>query len=202
MNLVSLVFSLVVTATSVRFVAVLATTLQLAGLLLCATATSTLQILLGFGGLVGVGVGLTLVNNIILVKKQFKATLSTAFAVACSTIALLGIPLPELLDWLGNLLAVQHTETGQSLPQPLLAFSLLRDHSNITSGECNVNHRADCLMHQVFNMTVTLMSGSSCLGYLGAALMKGETSCREQCREMSHCRNTAEKVKTFQKMFK
>ena len=55
------------------------------------------------------------------------------------------------------------------------------------------------MVHQVFNMTVLLMSGHSCLGYLGAALMKGETSCREQCKEMSHCHNTAEKVETFRK---
>jgi len=97
MNLVSIFVGPMVKARSSRFVATIATFCQVSGLILCAFSNSSAWLMVGFGILVGTGVGLSFVNNIIIVQKSFKST-SLAFGSALTIISLLGVAIPPVIN--------------------------------------------------------------------------------------------------------
>ena len=97
MNLVSIFVGPMVKARSSRFVATIATFCQVLGLIVCAFSNSSAWLMVGFGILVGTGVGLSFVNNIIIVQKSFKST-SLAFGSALTIISLLGVAIPPVIN--------------------------------------------------------------------------------------------------------
>jgi len=97
MNLVSIFVGPMVKARSSRFVATFATFCQVSGLIVCAFSNSSAWLMVGFGILVGTGVGLSFVNNIIIVQKSFKST-SLAFGSALTIISLLGVAIPPVIN--------------------------------------------------------------------------------------------------------
>jgi len=97
MNLVSIFVGPMVKARSSRFVATIATFCQVSGLIVCAFSNSSAWLMVGFGILVGTGVGLSFVNNIIIVQKSFKST-SLAFGSALTIISLLGVAIPPVIN--------------------------------------------------------------------------------------------------------
>jgi len=97
MNLVSIFVGPMVKARSSRFVATIATFCQVFGLIVCAFSNSSYMLMVGFGILVGTGVGLSFVNNIIIVQKSFKST-SLAFGLALTIISLLGVAIPPVTN--------------------------------------------------------------------------------------------------------
>ena len=102
---------------SFRWVAVISTLLQVLGLSLCALTVTEhfCWTLLGLGVLVGSGVGITFINNIVICHKTFPNSLTLVFgeisaedtlqykhdfiiaAIALSTICLIGSAVPKLL---------------------------------------------------------------------------------------------------------
>ena len=69
-------------ANSPRFAALLATSSQFFGLIICPFSRSIAMIMVGFGVFVGAGAGLSLVNNIIITKKNFPNSMGTAVVSA------------------------------------------------------------------------------------------------------------------------
>ena len=100
MNIVSIFVGPLVKAKSPRFVANLATSCQVLGILICSFSGSTFVIMIGFGIFVGAGVGISLVNNIIIVKKHFQNSIGIAFGTALTCICLAGLLIPQILKTL------------------------------------------------------------------------------------------------------
>lgn len=98
MNLVSIFVGPMVKARSSRFVAIIATSCQVLGLVICAFSNSSALIMIGFGILVGTGVGLSFVNNIIIVRKHFPSNVALAFGTALSFICLAGLAIPQVVN--------------------------------------------------------------------------------------------------------
>ena len=95
MNIVSIFVGPLVKAKSPRFVANLATSCQVLGILICSFSGSTFVIMIGFGIFVGAGVGISLFNNIIIVKKHFQNSIGIAFGTALTCICLAGLLIPQ-----------------------------------------------------------------------------------------------------------
>jgi len=98
MNFVSIFVGPLVKAKSPRFVAVLATSSQVFGLIICAFSGSIAMIMVGFGIFVGAGAGLSLVNNIIITKKNFPNSMGIAIGIALTCICLTGLVIPQILQ--------------------------------------------------------------------------------------------------------
>ena len=98
MNIVSIFVGPMVKARSSRFVAILATSCQVLGLVICAFSNCTALIIIGFGMFVGTGVGLSFVNNIIIVTKYFPKSTGIAFGTALSCICLIGLVIPLIME--------------------------------------------------------------------------------------------------------
>ena len=113
MNIVSIFVSPLVNARSPRFVAVIATTCQVSGLLICSISDSLPVIMVGFGVVTGSGVGLSLVNNIIIVKKHFPNSIGIAFGVALTLICIVGLLIPQILQELINYFQSQNDLVNQ-----------------------------------------------------------------------------------------
>ena len=100
MNIVSIFAGPLVKARNPRFVAVLATSSQVLGLVICAFSSSISQIMLGFGIFVGAGVGFALINNIIITKKNFPNSMGIAIGIALTFICLTGLVIPQIFQLL------------------------------------------------------------------------------------------------------
>ena len=99
MNIVSMFVGPLVKAKSPRFVAFLATSSQLLGLVICAFSGSTAVIMVGFGILVGAGVGLSLVNNIFIVKKKFPNIIGIVLWNSFNMHLLSRVDLPQIMHF-------------------------------------------------------------------------------------------------------
>ena len=98
MNLVSIFVGPLVKAKGHRYVAILATSSQVVGLVICAFSGSITILMIGFGVFVGMGVGLALVNNIIITKKTFPNSVGIAVGTALTCICLTGLLIPQILQ--------------------------------------------------------------------------------------------------------
>ena len=80
MNTAGFSVNLLLKKVSHRLVAAIATTLQVAGLAMCALTVGGEEVwsILGLGVLVGSGLGITFMNNIMISNKTFPNSLTTA----------------------------------------------------------------------------------------------------------------------------
>jgi len=153
MNLAAVLVSPLVRVSSPAFVAGLATTLQIGGLLIAAYTNSEAGIEIGFGVLVGAGAGISLVNNIIFVKRNFETRLvSLVFGVAITSICLLGLPIPYLMSFLktatdkdyAKVIAVYAGLSGIGCVGAILMRSKTAEHQSAEAPSCSIAVRQTC----------------------------------------------------------
>jgi len=82
---------------SERFVAVLATCLQVVGLLVSAFSTSIIHLVIGFSAIWGCGLGVSNTNSIIILNKYFKNRVGLANGLLLSSISIIGLILPQVV---------------------------------------------------------------------------------------------------------
>ena len=85
---------------SERFVAICSTTLLVGGLILCAFSTSTYDLMISYGFVVGCGFGLGNANAILILNKYFKKRIGAAFGLMATGLAIGAQALPQLMRWL------------------------------------------------------------------------------------------------------
>ena len=82
---------------SERFVAVCATLVQVTGIVICVFSTSTIHLVLGLGVICGSGIGISSINNVIIVNKYFKNKVGLALGIAISAIGIFGLAVPQVI---------------------------------------------------------------------------------------------------------
>ena len=85
---------------SERFVAICSTTLLVGGLVLCAFSTSTYDLMISYGLIVGCGFGLGNANAILILNKYFKKRIGAAFGLMATGLAIGAQAMPQLMRWL------------------------------------------------------------------------------------------------------
>ena len=85
---------------SERFVALCSTTLLVGGLILCAFSTSTYDLVISYGIVVGCGFGLGNANAILILNKYFKKRVGAAFGLMATGLAIGAQVMPQLMRWL------------------------------------------------------------------------------------------------------
>ena len=85
---------------SERFVALCSTTLLVGGLILCAFSTSTYDLVISYGIVVGCGFGLGNANAILILNKYFKKRVGAAFGLMATGLAIGSQVMPQLMRWL------------------------------------------------------------------------------------------------------
>ena len=94
---------------SSRFVAFCATLLNVVGLVIIALSTSTELMFLGYGLVMGAGMGLNNPNNIIIMSKYFKKRLGSAYGLYATGLTVFQLALPQLVTFLLNNFSDQTT---------------------------------------------------------------------------------------------
>ena len=85
---------------SERFVALCSTTLLVGGLVLCAFSTSTYDLMISYGFVVGCGFGLGNANAILILNKYFKKRIGAAFGLMATGLAISSQAMPQVMRWL------------------------------------------------------------------------------------------------------
>ena len=85
---------------SSRFVAFCGTILNVVGLLIIALSTCTEMMFLGFGLVMGAGMGLNNPNNILIMTKYFKKRISLAYGLYATGLTVSQLVLPQLVTYL------------------------------------------------------------------------------------------------------
>jgi len=99
-NLITMFVGPLTQLRSERFVALCSTTLIVGGLVLCAFSTSTSDLLISYGVVVGCGFGLGNANAILILNKYFKKRVGAAFGLMATGLAIAGQIIPQLNRWL------------------------------------------------------------------------------------------------------
>ena len=162
LNLLHCLVTPMLTRLSSRQVGLISTSLQVAGVALCALTLSedSFWTILGFGVLVGSGVGITFMNNIAVSAKTFPQSLSLIFGIALTTICILGASVPEMIKSFGHFFQEERNRSG-----------LAEDDNSWYEGEGQEARRAKLLLY----------AGLSSVGFVGAVLL-GDSQ-REEIRE-------------------
>ena len=141
------------TRLSFRQVGLTSTGLQVLGVALCALTLSQHSTwrILGFGVMVGSGVGITFMNNIAISAKVFPHSLSLMFGIALTTICIFGSAVPEIIKSVGHFFQGERNKTGS-----------VEDDNSSDDDDSQEVRRAKLLFY----------AGLSCIGFIGAALLR------------------------------
>lgn len=105
----SLLAGPIVQIRSSRFVAFCATVLNVCGLLIISLANCTEMMFLGYGLVMGAGMGLNNLNNILIMTSYFKKRISLAYGIYATGLTVAQLVLPQLVTLLLRHLSDQQT---------------------------------------------------------------------------------------------
>ena len=94
---VSLFVGPLVQVSSERIIGMIGATLQTLGVALSAISTATWHLILCIGVVTGIGFGISIVNNIIIINKYFNKKIGIAMGLAASLLSIIGLILPQIL---------------------------------------------------------------------------------------------------------
>ena len=163
---------------SERFVAVCAIILQTLGLVISAFSTSVLHLVIGFGIILGCGMGLTNTNNIIIINKYFQKRVGLAFGIAIASISIIGLVTPQVLKILMENFIFEHVVliyAGISLTSGLLGAFLMHPvtkHSAVIEEEIEEDESLMTKENDVADKTETNCSFCQIFSLIKWSLLK------------------------------